>query len=130
MNKLVYFFIIILAIVVLVCYYKLFFTFYQQDEWGTLGYVMTEGLKGFLSGHSFASLITGGGRPLAIPVQFVFYKFFPFQVFPFVLYAIFSHFVNSVMLFILMQKISRNAFIAVVTALFFATASAGQQPIS
>lgn len=128
-NRLIIFPSILLAII-LVTYYQLFFTFYQQDEWGTLGHAMTQGLKGFLSGNSMASIIAGAGRPLAIPIQFIFYKFFPFQIAPFVLFAISLHFINSILLFIMVRKISKNTFISVLSSLFFTTASVGQQAVS
>lgn len=111
-------------------YHDLFLTFYQQDEWMALGHFFTEGLGAFLSVYSPLSLIGGGGRLLAQPIYYIIYTLFPFQVGPFMAFAIILHFLNSLLLFFLIKKITKNNLLALISSLFFATSSVLMQGVS
>lgn len=125
-------FFVVLFLLIVVLYHKLPFTFYQQDEWQVLGSFMTDGIQSFLSSYSFTPLniFAGKGRLLSIPIQYIFYHYFPFQVAQAAVFAIFLHFLNSVVLFVVLKRLFKNIFLSVIAVLFFATASVSSQSIT
>ncbi len=120
---------IALAIIILFIYGGIFKTFYQQDEWLTLGHIMIQGYSAFIAQYSLFDLLGGQGRIFAAPVHFSIFYFFPFSIFPFALFSISLHIVNSFFAFLLVRKLSKNNVIAVVTALFFAISNTADQAI-
>ncbi|MDO8621199.1 MAG: hypothetical protein Q7R31_02870 [Candidatus Levybacteria bacterium] len=128
-NRLIIFSIILFAII-LATYHQLFQTFYQQDEWIALGHIMTQTFPKYFEQFSKTALLGGGGRPLSVPLQYFLFSNFPFQAAPFVVFALVFHFLNSLLVFLLAKKITRNFLIASISAIFFATSSVSHQAVS
>ncbi|MEK7450818.1 MAG: hypothetical protein AAB662_02675 [Patescibacteria group bacterium] len=128
-NRLIIFSVILFAII-LVAYHQLFQIFYQQDEWMALGHIMTQTFPEYFKQFSGTALLGGGGRPLSVPLQYFLFGNFPFQAAPFVVFALAFHFLNSLLVFLLAKKITRNFLIASVSAIFFATSSVSHQAVS
>lgn len=128
-NKLIIFSAILLTII-LVTYYQLFQTFYQQDEWIALGHIMTQTFSEYFKQFSKTALLGGGGRPLSVPLQYFLFNNFPFQVAPFVVFALAFHFLNSLLVFFLAKRLTKNFIVASVSAIFFATSSVSHQAVS
>lgn len=120
----------ILLSAILFAYWGLPQTFYQQDEWAALGHIIAEGLSTLNLNLSWAQLLTGQGRVLSVPINFIFYNYFPLNIIPFAVFAVFMHILNSFLVFILVRKITRNYFMATVSGLFFGLGSISSQALS
>lgn len=124
------FFLFLLSLFILAAYYNLPRTFYQQEEWIGVGYAMANGFQAFIPRYSFAQILIGQGRVVAAPINYIFYYYFPLNVLPFVIFAIIFHILNSFLVFVLTYQLSKNSFLAKISALFFAVASVGDQAVS
>lgn len=129
-KKTIVSFFVFLAAIISFAYYRLFWTFYQQDEWISLGHTLVGGLGAFTSDLTIVQLLTGQGRPLSAPIHFIFYNYFPLSIAPFATFAICMHFLNSFLVFILVRKITLNDFMAIIAGLFFGIVSSGDQAVS
>lgn len=130
MMKKIYFVIgLALFLIIVFAYQNIFFTFYQQDEWWTVGHILTEPVWGFVSHFSPLGLIAGGGRPLSVPIQYLLYSSPFFEVKQFAVFAISLHFLNTVLLFLIVKKMTRNISFSFIATLFFATASVSSQAV-
>lgn len=121
---------IFLFVLILFTYSNLFLTFYQQDEWRILGLLKADGLKALFPLFSPLSLIGGGGRLLSQPIHYIFYSLFPFQVAPFFIFAIIFHFLNSLLVFWIVKRLTYNKFLSIISSIFFATSSVSQQSVT
>lgn len=126
-NSLFFFFLSIAL--VFVAYHNLFNAFYQQEEWIGVGYALTRGLEAFIPSYSVSQILTGQGRIMAAPINFLFYRYFPLNILPFVIFALVFHVANTYLVFALIRKISKSLFLAFSTGFFFAVASVSDQAI-
>lgn len=117
------------VVIVGVTYFGVFFTFYQQDEWMVVGQMMGGGVKAFIGNYSIFQIISGQGRSLSIPIDFLFYHVFTFSVLPYALFALAFHVANTLLVFVLARKLSQNVLLASIAGIFFATASISYQAI-
>lgn len=115
--------------IVSITYRNLSFVFYQQDEWWTIGHLLTEPFGGLFSGFSIPGLIAGGGRVLSIPLLYFLYSFPLLETKQFAIFAILFHFLNVTVLFLITQRLSKSTFMALIAGLFFAIESVGTQAI-
>ncbi len=111
-------------------YRGLFRTFYQQDEWMGMGQFMANGFIGTLQGVPLSQILTGAGRPLVIPIHYLFYHVFPFQVWPFALFSIAMHTLNSIAVYTIALLLMNSLIAAWVAGLFFAVSYNGSQAVS
>lgn len=118
------------ALLILFTFKDLPRTFYQQDEWMGLGCVLGYDLKILLADFSFLQIISAKSRFLARPLNYLFYGLFPFQIMPFVIFSLVFHILNSMLVFILAQKVSKNILVSAVASIFFATATVLRQAIT
>ncbi len=125
-----WFVLLTITLLVYVTYRDLFSTFYQQDEWNTLGYIKAEGIGAFFKGQSILEILGGGGRPLSFPIHYLFYTYFPFQIAPFVLFALVFHVLNTFLVYKVTLALTKNRFIGSVAAIYFAIASTSHQAVS
>lgn len=124
------FFLFLLSLFIFAAYYNLPETFYQQDEWGGVGNAMAGSFQAFISQSSLSQILAGQGRVIAAPINYIFYRYFPLNVLPFVIFAIIFHILNSFLVFILTYQLTKNSFLAKISALFFAVARVGSQAVS
>ncbi|KKS23004.1 MAG: hypothetical protein UU78_C0007G0022 [Candidatus Roizmanbacteria bacterium GW2011_GWC2_41_7] len=119
-----------LLVIVVGTYYQLFSTFYQQDEWLALGRMMVEPVFAYFSHFSLLALIGGGARFISYPLQYIMYRIAPFQIVQFAFFSIVFHFFNAALFYLLAKEMTKSRFIAVISGLFFATASIGSQAVT
>lgn len=112
-------------------YFSLTKTFYQQDEW--LGYgLYLANYTGTIwqSTDGLVSIILGQGRILTNLLLFLFYRYFPLNVYPIAIFAIGFHIINTLTVFFLARKIFKNNLSAFLGSLFFALNSVHQSAIT
>lgn len=115
-NLFVFIFLILLSVLFLWGYNE---TFFQQDEWGGFGTVIS------LSGQTIPQWITGmvGVHfvPFANLIWLILYKIFGFNALFYILFATFLHAFSSFLVYLLANKITKSFFIGVVTSILFLT---------
>lgn len=127
--KIHYLIFIFLAVIVLATYHGVFLTFYQQDEWQTLGHMITEGIGIITKSHPIVILL-GELRPLSGLMYLVLLGFYKFTVIPAFVVAISFQIINAMLTYVLVEKISKNKMIALFAGLFFVTNSVSHQAVT
>lgn len=118
MIKYLIYILIILAVIIV--YHPILNTFYYQDEWLGYGSVLSKGSDSiFENSKGIAGLLLGEGRILTNLAHFIFYKYFPLNVYPFAISAIIIHSINSILVFLLAKKIFKNTTASFIGSLFF-----------
>lgn len=117
-------------VLTITAYSGLFKTFYQQDEWAGLGLFLSNGLSGNLKGETWFQLLLGTGRPLTVPILYIFFRIFPFQVWPFALFSIIMHAANGILVFGIVSLLTGNLIAAWVAGMFFVASYNGIQALS
>lgn len=105
-----------------------FQTFYQQDEWLAVGFAIENG-RDFLFKYPILQMLTGTGRIPGTAISILFLKLFPFQIWPFSLFAISMHILNSLLVFFIAYRVSKGLFIACIAGIFFTIASVSDQAV-
>lgn len=124
-------FVISLMIVVLVVFLPLTKTFYQQDEWLGFGGFLANGFGYVFSGASgVLSLFFAQGRILSNLIFSLFVNFFPLNILPFAIFAIFFHSVNVILTFLLIKKLFKKSLPAFLGSLFLAVSSVSQNSVA
>lgn len=129
-NRLLYFFALTSLLLILLSYHGLTKSFYQQDEWMTIGFIKGGGLKSFVSSYSLIQILTGQGRVLALPLTYLFFDLLAFKIYPLAIFAMIFHLFNSVLVFLVLRKLSKNSFISFISGLFFSVAFISHQSLS
>lgn len=112
-------------------YRGLFSTFYQQDEWQTLGLITAAGsFFSYVRLIPLGYLLTGIGRPLSIPFQYGMFKFFPYQITPMALFSLVMHGVNAVLLYLLTRKYFGTRLVTIVPFALFLVSSTSSQALT
>lgn len=120
----------VLLATILLTFKQLPQTFYQQDEWLGLGQLMAIGWGNILNGNNIIQLLFGDGRPLTRVWGTVFYEAFSLQPIPFAIYSIMFHFVNTVLVYFIINRLIKNKFFALLGALYFAVADVAHQTVT
>lgn len=116
--------------VIIILYFSLTKTFYQQDEWFGYGLFLARGPGLILqSAGGIWGIIFGQGRIFTNLLLFLFYKYFPLNVFPIAVFAILLHAVNVLIVFYLARKLFKKTLPAFLGSLFFAVNSVSQSAI-
>lgn len=104
-------------------------TFYQQDEWQSLGHNLVQGIAPFFRANplllAFSEL-----RPLSTVLYVVLLGFFKFTVVPSAIFAVTIHIANAFLTFYVVRQITKKDLIALLAALFIATNSVTHQAIT
>jgi hypothetical protein len=120
-----------ILVLVLIIFSPITKTFYQQDEWQGYGLYLAGGQKYiFQNVGSVAGMLLGEGRILSNYIYYLFFKHLPLNVLPFAIFSIFFHFVNSVLVFSLINKFLKNLLFAIFGAFFFVLNSVSQNAIT
>lgn len=129
-NKKVIISCLVLVIAVVLIFWPITKTFYQQDEWLGYGLYLANG-NGiiFQNAGGFWGTLLGQGRILTNLLYFLFYKYFPLNVFPIAIFAIVFHIINTLLIFFLAKKLFKNVFPAFLGSLFFAVCSVSQSAV-
>lgn len=118
------------SLVALFTFWKLPQTFYQQDEWQTLGHNLVEGVGNITSNVSVIQLFFAEGRPLSGVLYLIFVGFFRFDLVPIAIFSITTHIFNSFLVFLLVKEILRKTSVAFLASLFFAVNSVSHQAVT
>lgn len=119
----------LIIIVTLFTFFNLSRTFYQQDEWQTLGHNLIGGM-GVFADASPLTLLFGELRPLSGAIYLIFLGFYKFTVVPTAIFGIVFQIINSVLTFYLTDKITKNKLIALLAGLFLITNSVSHQAVT
>ena len=80
-NYVLYGFILTSLILILFAYSLLTKSFYQQDEWMTIGVAKADGIFSFIKTYSLPQMLSGQGRILALPLTYIFFNLFAFKIY-------------------------------------------------
>jgi len=120
----------LLTIVIVLTFWSLPKTFYQQDEWQSLGYFLAQGPEDVLRHTTPLGSISGEGRPLSGIFYLVFLGGFKLDVVPITIFAVSNHLFNTFLVFLLANKISKNKYIGLFAASLFALNSVSHQAVT
>ena len=123
-------FLVLISVAIIFTFLELPKTFYQQDEWQTLGHNLSEGIGVFTRYASPFQLLLGEQRPLAGILNLFFLGYFKFTVVPIFLFGAVLHIVNSFIVYFLTRKLTGNTFIGILASLFFSLNSISHQAIT
>jgi hypothetical protein len=113
-----------------VAYQKLTNLYYLNDEWDTLAGIYSDGIWTVFKTFSWWELLIGRGRVLGGIIQHILFYCYPFQAWPFAFISYISHFINSLLVFYFIRRITKSIPIAFATGILFVTASAYHQAFS
>lgn len=106
--------------------------YFMHDEWRAQSGVFIDGITSWINRFSIMQLLLGLNRSklLGALSNNIIYYFFPFRsdIFIYQFYSL--HIANSFLLYFLIKKATKNTTIALLSSLFFATSSTGQQALS
>jgi hypothetical protein len=105
-------------------------TFYQQDEWQTLGNNFAMGWHTIFLATTPLGLLFGDGRPLIRALNLIFFDYFRFTVFPIGVLAVLTQVVVAGLFYFLVRRLSGSRVIACVSALLFCVNSVSQQAVA
>lgn len=104
-------------------------TFYQQDEWQSLGHNLSQGLGPLFGSNPFL-LFLSESRPLSSVLYWIFLGYFKFSVVPIALFAILVHVLNSTLVYLLVNKITKQKIVSICAALFLIVNSVSHQAVT
>ncbi len=119
----------ILSFITILIFFDLPNTFYQQDEWQTLGNNLVKGI-GIFANASPLQLIFGELRPLSGIMYLIFLDYYKFTVVPIAIFGIFFHIINATLTFYLVDKITKKKLVAFTASVFLITNGVSHQAIT
>lgn len=125
------FWLVILAIIILFTFWGLPRTFFQQDEWQTLGHYLSveEGKTSLFQNYNFLHFLLGEGRLLTRLINFPLIKTAFNYYWIISVFSILFHTINSILVFALAKKISKKDLLSFLAAVFFAVNGVSQQAV-
>lgn len=117
-------------IILYVTYGNMFNLFYQQDEWQALGIFLSGGLSGYINGYNLIQTLSGSSRVFSLFFQYPAYVLFPFHIWPFVLFSLVFHFINSLLVYLFAYKLTKKFFFACIASIFFLINSVSSQAVT
>jgi len=125
-----YFLVIVLTILIGIAYQDLPRLFYVNDEWLQFGLVRVNGIFAGLDRFTVTDILLGKGRPLGTLINNVIFLFFPYNILPFAILSWIFHLLNSLLVFAIVKKLSRNHFISFIASIFFVSSQISYQSYS
>lgn len=114
---------IALLAIILYTYWGLWDTFFQQDEWASMGLAFSGGLFAGIKDVAFVELAAGKMRAAGTLLNTIFHLYFPFNILLFSVFALAIHWVNSILVYHFAFQVTKRPFIAFVSALYFSVAA-------
>lgn len=112
---------IILILFILTVFSSLPQTFYQQDEWFSLGAIYADGSGTILQGiWNPIDFLFIKGRILSSGLGYIFLNYFPLQNTQLAVVSIFLHIIATYLVYYLINKSLKNQIFSLVGAIFFA----------
>ena len=119
----------LLLLITIAVFFDLPKTFYQQDEWQSLGHNLANGFEIFKNSNPIM-LFFGELRPLSGLMYLIFLGFYKFTVIPTAIFGILFQIINSTLVFYLVDKITKKRIIAFTAAIFLITNSVSHQAVT
>ena len=119
----------VLSLITILILFNLPNTFYQQDEWQTLGHNLADGIGIFKSTNPL-SFFLGESRPLTLLMNLLFFGYYKFTIVPTAIFAILFQIINSSLVFYLVNKITKKRIIAFSASLFLIANSVSHQAVT
>lgn len=121
--------IVVLSLITVFIFHNLPYTFYQQDEWQTLGHNFVKGI-GVFSEYNPFKLLFGEVRPLSTVLYLFLLGFFKFTIVPSAIFGILFHIINATLTFYFVGRITKKKLIAFIASVFFITNSISHQAVT
>ena len=97
----------------------LFRSFFQQDEWYSMGPTLVHGVFAGLSQSPLLLLLSGQGRLFGSIINNAAYYYFPFRIDILVWFALIIHTINTFLWYKVVHNFTGNRLIGIMSALFF-----------
>lgn len=106
-----------------IVYSELLFSFFQQDEWFTMGKFYAQGIGRAWHSGFIQSFLFGLGRPLGVLTNYIFFTLFRFNAIPIALFTIVMHgaVVYLFYRYLLRESVSKG--VACILSILFLTSS-------
>ena len=100
---------VLLGVLIIFTYGGLKNTFFQQDEWASIGFVRgAHSVLGELPMLSLIQVAAGNQRILGSLINNIFHFYMPFNIWPFVLFSIMFHWANALLVFVFVKRLTKN----------------------
>jgi|SRR3989344_3855412 len=116
-------------LVVVVVFRDLSQTFYQQDEWHTLGILKTEGISYLFSESTLKGILLLENRPLARLANYLLFGQFPLNIFPLFLFSILLHATNAFLIYKITSNFIKSHLWVILGTLFFIVNATSKQAV-
>ncbi len=123
-------FLIVSAALIGIAFRQLPRLYFLNDEFLQLGSVIYNGTLIGIQKYSLVQLLVGTGRPAGTLINNIFLTFFQDNTLPFVIFAYTVHWMNTVLMFFLLYRLTKNKWIAWFGGLFFSLPAVAQQALS
>ncbi len=120
---------IFFLLVVVVVFRDLSQTFYQQDEWHTLGILKTEGISYLLSESTLKGMLLLENRPLARLTNYFLFGQFPLNIFPLFLFSVLLHTTNAFLIYKIASNFIKSYLWIILGTLFFIVNATSKQAV-
>lgn len=135
MKKKYFVFLLTLVSLIFVFYGRTFYTWFQQDEWDWIGrYTYFNSISKIPLWEAFKSSLFPHPRYRFAPLFDSFYaglvSIFGLKFEWYAFISLIIHFINSILVFILTKRLTKNTFISSLTAVLFITSSIGQKAVT
>lgn len=115
---------LIISTIIIIAFGELTKTFYQQDEWFSLGIIYSEGFSSIFDGlWSPLDLLFVKGRILSSALAYLFLNYFPLQNTQLAIFAIILHLAATFLVYRLINKFFKSSLVALLGSIFFAVNS-------
>lgn len=123
-------FIVLCTISILYAYQDITKIFYMHDEWVQLSGIQINGLFNAIQNLSSTQIILGVARPLGTLLNNIILYLFPYNTTPYIIIFLLLHIINSILVYFVSKKFTKNLVISLVAGLFFASTSIHQEALS
>jgi hypothetical protein len=103
--------------------------YFLNDEWMQTGVMFADGLFSGTNSNILLQL-TGKYRMIGSFINNVFFYYFPGNSMPFILFGYIVHSINIILAYVIVSKVTKSKFIALICALSIAVSTSGQQTLS
>jgi|SRR3989344_773698 len=125
-NLLTYF---VFVLITIISYLGLVNSFYQQDEWHAVGRIMVQGPSYIYSEIPLLGNILLESRPFARSLNLIFFGYFALNTFPLFLFVVFTHSLNSLLVYFITIRLTKKKFVSFLAVLFFVLNDTSKQAV-